>query len=451
MLEPRLDLRSLSVQSTVQPAATAVVLAGTGDPNDASDSYYGEGILRSADGGQTWTVAVGSQDGANGAHSFEGLATAGLAWSTATPNLVVAAMSLSTEGQDVGAPVSTAFAGLYFSSDAGVTWHMASLYDGGQLVQAPRVLGMATAGNSATAVVWDAQRRIFVAAVRAHGYYSSGDGQTWTRLANQPGAGLTAANCPVGANGAGSPNCPIARGALAVQPATGDLYALTVDANNNDQGLWQDLCNAGTGGQCATPASVFASRLDGGAMETGQGAAGASTAVPQGTYDLALAAAAGASGETVLFAGAVDVYRCSLSAGASVCTLRNTTNAGDGCNAPAHVAPAQHALAAVAQSSGQPLVFLGNDGGLWRSMDGIAETGPVCSATDASHFENLNLGIAAGGSLAQVVGIAEDPWAPGTLLAGMGANGSAATTAARSLTPGRRCRPAKVDFRRSIP
>ena len=28
-----------------------MILAGTGDPNDALDSYYGAGILRSTDGG----------------------------------------------------------------------------------------------------------------------------------------------------------------------------------------------------------------------------------------------------------------------------------------------------------------------------------------------------------------------------------------------------------------
>ena len=32
---------------TVQPGGTGVILAGTGDPNDALDSYYGAGILRS--------------------------------------------------------------------------------------------------------------------------------------------------------------------------------------------------------------------------------------------------------------------------------------------------------------------------------------------------------------------------------------------------------------------
>lgn len=51
---PTPPLVSLSIGAlTVQPGGTGVILAGTGDPNDASDSYYGAGILRSADKGNT--------------------------------------------------------------------------------------------------------------------------------------------------------------------------------------------------------------------------------------------------------------------------------------------------------------------------------------------------------------------------------------------------------------
>ena len=320
--------------------------------------------------------------------------------------------------------------GLYDSTDAGLTWHMATVYDGGQLVQTPVPAGASQAALAVTAVVWDPKRSLFFAAIAAHGYYSSPDGQTWRRLPNQPGVGLTAANCPVGVNGTGSANCPILRGALAVQPATGDLYALTVDANGRDQGLWQDLCNAGSHGACATASPTFANRIDNGVLELGQGQAGGSTVIVQGGYDLTLSAAPATGNGTVLFAGTVDLYRCAMSAGSSVCTLRNTTNAGNGCNAPAMVAPAQHALAAVAQASGAPLLFLGNDGGLWRSTDGVAQTGAACAATDASHFDNLNGPIAQGGSLAEVVGFAQDSQLPNTLLAGLGAEGSAATTIA---------------------
>ena len=427
---------SLSIGAVaVQPLNTAIVLAGTGDPNEATDSYYGEGILRSADGGQTWTLATQSYNTPNGNYLFQGLATAGLAWSTATPTLAVAAMMTSLEGEVVGAPAAETVPGLYFSADAGVTWQMATVYDGAQVVQTPLPIGGAQRVNNATAVVWDAQRGMFFAALAFHGYYGSADGQTWHRLTHQPGTGLTTINCPVGTNGSGSTACPIARGALAVQPETGDLYALTVDGYAQDEGLWQDFCSPDNTGACAVGGPFFAHRVDAGALEIGQGSPGGSTVIPQGTYDLALAAAPAPAGGTLLFAGTIDLYRCTLGAGASACNLRNTTNAGNGCNATAMVAPAQHALAVLAQGASDPLLFLGNDGGLWRSADGVAETGPACAATDASHFENLNLAIGAGGSLAEVVGFAQDPVQTNTLLAGLGANGSAATETANSSVP----------------
>ncbi len=425
---------SLSIGTVaVQPATTGIVLAGTGDPNDATDSYYGEGLLRSPDGGQTWTLITGSRDGLHGNHSFAGLATAGLAWSTTTPTLAVAAMTTSLEGEVVGAVHLDAAPGLYYSADAGLTWHMAVVYDGTQIVQTPVGNGSVQTGNNATSVVWDAQRGLFLAALGAHGYYSSPDGVTWQRLVHQPGAGLTTVNCPVGPNGIGSTACPLARGVLTVQPATGDIYALSVDANGTDGGLWQDLCHANASGACANVAPVFANRIDNGALEVGQGAPGTVQVIAQGTYNLTLAAVPDIADGTLLFAGTIDLYRCDLSAGATVCTFRNTTNAGNGCNATARVAPAQHVLAVSMQGSGPALVFLGNDGGLWRSTDGVAETGPACSPSDVTHFDNLNGAIGQGGSLAEIVGFAEDSSGADTVLAGLGANGSAATTAASTL------------------
>ncbi|SEG14383.1 Abnormal spindle-like microcephaly-assoc'd, ASPM-SPD-2-Hydin [Bryocella elongata] len=416
---------SLSIGAlAVQPHTNPVLLAGTGDPNDAIDSLYGEGLLRSTDGGLTWAVIQGSHDGVNGNHSFIGLATAGIAFSTASPSLVVAAFSTSADGILTGES-STSTAGLYYSSDAGLTWQMASLYDGAQVVQQPTPYFGSQPGNPVTSMVWDAQRALFVAAVRYHGYYSSPDGMTWTRLASQPGAGLALANCPSITT---STACPIFRGALAVQPATGDLYALTVDASSNDQGLWQDLCRLNAGA-CSTPQPAFATRIDNGSLEAGSG----NTTIAQGTYNLALSAAPASSGETALYAGTIDLYRCTLALNGTSCTWRNTTNAVNGCAAPAQVAPAQHALATLSQSSGNPLLFLGNDSGLWRSLDGVAETGAACSASDASHFDNLNAAIGAGGSLAEIVGLAQHPSDADTLLAGLGQNGSGATSTVSSL------------------
>jgi hypothetical protein len=414
---------SLSIGAlAVQPAPNPVLLAGTGDPNNATDSYYGEGLLRSTDGGLTWTLIQGSHDGANGNHSFIGLATAALAFSTTTPTLAVAAFTSSPQSAVVNATNTASIPGLYYSTDAGVTWQMATVEDGTTIVQQPQPLGTGQVGNPVTAVAWNPLRGLFFAAVRSHGYYSSPDGITWTRLSIQPGTNLTTANCP---SATASANCPIFRGALAVQPVAGDLYALTVDASNLDQGLWQDLCDA-LSGTCASPTPTFATRIDNAALETSQ----PSTVLPQAAYNLTLSAAPAAGNTTLLFAGTVDLYRCSIAANSTACTLRNTTNVLDGCNAPAKVFSAEHALATLSQSTGNPFVFLGNDGGLWRSLDGVAETGSVCAATDKTHFDNLNAAIASGGSLALPTGLAQHPTAAGTLLAGLGAIGSAATTTA---------------------
>ncbi|MHB1700067.1 MAG: choice-of-anchor D domain-containing protein [Acidobacteriaceae bacterium] len=421
---------SLSIGAvSVQPGGTGIVLAGTGDPNDALDSYYGTGLLRSADNGLTWSIVQNSHDGVAGNHSFVGEGFAGFAWSSATPGLVVAAVSQAARGQVVNASnAGYSVQGIYYSSDAGITWQMATIQDGAQVVQSAQSNFASYEGNPATAVVWNAVRQKFYAAVRFHGYYESADGMTWTRLANQPGANLTAANCPVNANNPGSPACPIFRGALAAQAQTGDMFALTVDLNNQDQGLWQDVCAKGSQG-CASATVSFATRLNAAPLEAGP----INPTIAQGDYDLWLAAlpagsASTTAGDTLLLVGTEDIYRCTLAAG---CALRNTTNSNS-C-AAAEVAGSQHAVDGLAAPSGtaEPLLYFGNDGGLWRSADGVDQQASVCSVDDALHFQNLNGGV---GSLAEVVSVAEHPTDATQVIVGVGANGSASSTGTISAT-----------------
>ena len=60
--------------STDQPrSGNSVVLVGTGETNSSGDSYYGLGILRSADAGNSWTLI--SQD-ASGTHPLPAWASA---------------------------------------------------------------------------------------------------------------------------------------------------------------------------------------------------------------------------------------------------------------------------------------------------------------------------------------------------------------------------------------
>ena len=144
---------------TVQPGGTGVILAGTGDPNDVLDSYYGAGILRSIDGGNTWTLIPRTMDEEDGLstqdYSFAGNGFAGFAWSTVNPQVVVTAVSQAYEGTLVDASrVTTSFEGLYYSSDSGATWHLATITDGsGKDVQGPLDPILAAYGNAAMAVV----------------------------------------------------------------------------------------------------------------------------------------------------------------------------------------------------------------------------------------------------------------------------------------------------------
>ena len=403
-------LASLSIGAvSVQPGGTGVVLAGTGDPNNDANSWYGAGLLRSPDGGASWTLigTAGANSGAGLVYSFAGSAFAGFAWSTTHPGVVVAAVANSAYGALLGVSEPLSVVGLYYSSDAGNTWQLATLEDGSQVFESPLITQ--TGGNAATAVVWNPIRQRFYAAIQYHGYYESLDGITWTRLASQPGANLTLALCPTNPLLPGSQACPVFRGALAVQPLTGDLFALTVDQNNRDQGLWRDVCGLASGA-CASGTVQFSSQIADQSLQTaGNGF------LPRADQNLWLAAVPSQQ-DTLLFVGVNDIWRCSL---ANSCAWRNTTNV-ESC-AAAQVAPAQQAVDTTFASGG--LLYFGNEGGLWRSTDAVAQQPAPCSSDDAAHFQNLNAGL---GSLAQVENFSEDPNNPSTWLAALGDLGTAA-------------------------
>ena len=223
------DQATLSVGSiAIQPQLTnpdpakSVVLVGTGETDNALDSYYGLGILRSADGGGTWTLISQAQSG----QSFAGLGFSQIAFSTTQPNLVVAGASLATQGfiEDLENPPFVN-RGPYYSINAGQAWTFANVTDN----------GVTASATSAFSVVFNASAGKFYTALAFHGIYSSSDGINWSRLATQPGTGLSTAACPITA----SRNCPIYRGQLAVVPGRNEMYLWYVDLRDNDQGIWK--------------------------------------------------------------------------------------------------------------------------------------------------------------------------------------------------------------------
>ena len=94
--------------------------------------------------------------------------------------------------------------------------------------------GQPTDATSATSVVYNASAGLFFAAIRYHGFYSSPDGVTWTRLASQPGGSVARAPAPARHN---PPRiiyaCPIYRGEITVVPGRNEMYAWFVSLDSN--------------------------------------------------------------------------------------------------------------------------------------------------------------------------------------------------------------------------
>ncbi len=405
-----LSIGSIVIQPGNSVPANSVILVGTGEADNSADSYFGLGILRSTNAGNTWTLIPTANAGTL---SFSGLGTTRMAFSTANTNTVVAAMAAASEGVTDGALTGSTYRGLYTSTNAGQTWTYDAIFSGG-----------ASESTSATSVVYNSAAALFFAALRYHGIYSSPDGLTWTRLANQPGASglLSTAACPQ----TYSTSCPIYRGEITVVPGRNEMYAWFVspDTNGNpvDQGIWQST----NGGNSWTQIS------DSGIANCGDFNG---CGVQQAFYDLELLAVPNGSAATDLYAGAINLYKCSISSINPSCSSTPFINLTHvyGCSplgALAHVHPDQHALEytipAAGSDAGAGLMYFANDGGIYRTLNGFTGlTTGSCSETNA--FDDLNQGL---GSMTQFVSFSQSNTNANVLLGGTQDNGSPATAIA---------------------
>lgn len=314
----------------IDPNNHETIYAGTGEANNAIDSYYGAGILKSTNGGATWTNIQGPflQPTAQ--------RIGALAVSPASSNTVIAGAS----------------SGIYLSSNAGQTWK--------------NVLGPA----AASAVVFDPSSPSTVYAalgdpcgvlcgVQENGVYkSTNGGVNWTQLT---GSGSNAL-----------PTKDVGRIALAIAPSTpSTLYAAIQDTNeftsNNPNttllGVWKTTDGGNTWSRMGLPAA------DPSSGETLCGGDG------QCYYDIVIQVHP--QHPNVVVVGGVTLGLSTDGENFNAISLQYSPNGNFGY--AVHVD--QHAIAFSTDSS---KVYFGNDGGVWSAPASDLVNGGAMS------FTNLN-------------------------------------------------------------
>ena len=350
-----LAVGSIALDNSVDPP---ILYVGTGELNMSGDSYYGTGILKSPDGGSSWSL-VSTANG--GAISFLGLACSKILVDPTGAATVLATMGFAC----CHSGVTNLNQGIYRSTDHGATWNQVTTVNGG---------GQAIAGHSFTDIIYDGSAT-FYAAVRFQGvYYSTDHGASWTQATSPFPSGTAPSN----------PN--FGRATLASRGTT--LWCLAADDSTSgpstpgagDTGLSQSVDGGKTWTAVRLPANVFGTSGD-----------------IQGTYDQYVAAPPATTG--LLVAG-IDIFRTNLVNGTST-SWTNLTNAYN--NGTVH--SDQHAVV----MNGAATWFVGNDGGVWDSLNG------------GNSFTNLNTNL---GTI-QFYSAGPDPSAAGKFIGGSQDNGTA--------------------------
>jgi len=425
------DQATLAVGSiAISPGDHNIVLVGTGEANSSSDSYYGLGILRSTDAGNSWALISSAN---NGLRPFQGLAFAKFAFNSDNPSIVVAATAAASEGITVGAEQpanstttcanTTATAtcrGLYYSYDSGQTWSQVTMVDPSG----------APDNGSASDVIYNSNEKLFYAWSRAHGLYTSMDGRVFTRATDvvgssgqivQPSTAISLANCPSAVSSASLISCPMYRGQITQVPGRDEMYVWFVDASTTpvDGGIYQTK----DGGK--TWATLNRAAIDSCGDSSGCG-------TEQGDYNLVLTAVPNGATATDLYAGAINIYRCQISSNNPTCTASPFVNLTRvyGCTPVgsfSKVHPDEHSFDFLVANPN--IIYFGNDGGIYRTIasQNGAVVPSVCPGSAPSQpfypFDNLNGTM---GSMTQFVWFQQHPTNQYTMVGGTQDNGSPA-------------------------
>src|SRR5882672_8596313 len=202
---------SLSIGAVaVAPSSPTTVYVGTGEDNFAGDNFYGAGVIKSTDGGTTWTQIGGNGGtitGVAGITSFTG------PFATKLGGAFIGSLSVNPLDANTvlaGARIfSSAGSGIYCSNDGGINW------------------SLKVAGPAGTSVVYANSTNAF-AAIGALGGDTT-NGIYISTNANLPCASQTWTKLTINVTGIAATN--FGRITLAIAPSTtGALNTTTIYA-----------------------------------------------------------------------------------------------------------------------------------------------------------------------------------------------------------------------------
>lgn len=367
---PTLAIGSIAIDKTTDPAT---IYVGTGEPNYQNDGYWGVGILKSTDGGQSWTWY--------GYCHFAGFSIGKIAIDPLNSQIVLAAAVPPVPGQSSGGapppvapPVTLTNGGIWRSTDGGHTWAQVlagtneSVADGTDVVfdaAGNAYAGLGDAGNSTAD-----NTGVYKSA-------SSDSGSTWTPLTN---VGLPS-------------SVQIGRVSIAVSPdANGtDVYVLVA---NKDSTLTYDPGNSLYGGvYVSTTSGTSFTRIT---TLPPQMVSDAPVIPQQWTYEAAIAV--DPLDPSIVYVGGSDLW----------VGIQYGQDWSGGLihqeGFPFHTD--QHAITFLPNSS---TFYLGNDGGIWSadaSPSPTSITNLNGGGLDLTQFYSGSIGL--NGTDAQLYGGAQD-------------------------------------------